>query len=645
MAVDRMCRLIIVGVKRKQEGMERLLKEIVASECFEPLPLENALPPETKPFFKEDGGASFEEAFSLLCKLHKLSGKEPSPRPVFSPEIASRLNFSLKKARLLERKMDQKLSEISELKRLVERFEHMRRHLRTLRYLDVDFEDLISLEGFSIKFGRILSMYFDRLIESVNDAPILVVDIERERESQWIMVFTLPRMQKEAESILQSIGFEEHTLPRAMLKGSVEEVYFRVSDEIKKLCLEIERKSIELREIFYKNRTFIYQLLDHLYVLRSVYQLQERVGFSESLFALSGWVPEREKKKIQRLFEREEETLVIEEQPDTREVLEEKVPVRLSNHSFFRPFESLVKMYGLPSYWEVDPTPVVALTFLFMFGFMFGDVGHGAILALVGFVYYLKKHSDLGWVFGWAGLSSVLFGFLYGSFLGFESLLPALWVRPMEEISYLMGISVAIGVILLALGMGLGMFNLIRAGHWKKFFLGSSGLAAFAFYWLGVWLVFSYFRYGELPHPANLWLSLLVVLLVVIYLHEVFEASPSTRKEKAVESTFVLFDEIIRFLSNTLSFIRLAAFAINHAGIFLAFLSIAQMVQGGGAFSGVSRVLVIIFGNLLILGLEGLVVFIQALRLEFYELFSRFFAGRGRPFQPVTFREISTERR
>jgi len=639
-----MCRLIILGVKQEQDNMEQLLKEVVASECFEPLSPEDVLPAETRSFFRKNDGVSFEEAFSLLCRLHKLSGKEPLPRPVFSPEIASRFNFSLRKARLLERRMDQKLTEISELKRLVERFEHMRRHLRMLRYLDVDFEDLISLEGFSIKFGRILSMYFDRLIESVNDAPILVMDIEKERELRWIMVFTLPRMQKEAESILQSVGFEEHTLPRAMLKGSVEEVYFRVSDEIKKLYLEIERKKIELREIFYKNRTFIYQFLDHLYVLRSVYHLQEKVGFSESLFALSGWVPEREKKKIQSFLEQEEKVLVVEEQPDVREVLEEKVPVRLANLSFFRPFESLVKMYGLPSYWEIDPTPVVALTFLFMFGFMFGDVGHGAILALAGFFYYLKKHSDLGWVFGWAGVSSIVFGFLYGSFLGFEDLLPALWVRPIEEISYLMGVSVAIGVVLLALGMGLGMLNLVRAGQWRKFFLGSSGLAAFAFYWLGVWLAFSYFRYGKLPQPVNLWLGALVALLVVIYLHEVFETSPQKRKEKAVESTFVLFDELIRFLSNTLSFIRLAAFAINHAGIFLAFLSIAQMVQGG-AFSGISRVLIIVFGNILILGLEGLVVFIQALRLEFYELFSRFFTGEGKPFQPVTFGKISTERR
>ncbi|MDK2897041.1 MAG: V/A-type H+/Na+-transporting ATPase subunit [Candidatus Atribacteria bacterium] len=636
MAVERMNGVTICGNRKYQA---EILSQVISFGNFEPVSWEKVIPKEIRTSLNQETtsrSSSWEEFYRLLVKLHELSGRKPHPRPVLSKTIGQDLEKFWELAQIWEKEMSQKLEEIAQLKQELRRLGYTRRHLRTLRSLEIEIKDLTELQGFVVKFGRILAMYFDRLIEGINDLPVLVIEVDREGESCWVLVIALPRMEEETNRILNSIHFEQYTLPEVILPGPIEEVYFRVSDQIKRTQLEIEKKTIELKEIFYQNRTYIYDLLDHSYVLCHVNQLLGTGGMSDNFFALAGWVPADKVEKLEKIITEHPQALLIIEEDREFEKTGEEAPTLLTNFSFFQRFEVLVKMYGFPNYREIDPTPVVALSFLFLFGFMFGDVGHGLVLSLAGFLYYLVAKSDFGYILGWAGISSSLFGLLYGSFFGFEYIISPWWRRPMENISYFLGVSVFLGVGMVSLAMILGMINSLQRKDWRSLILGGGGLAGFGFYWLAVWMVVSYFLRGELPAPAFLWVGVLLILLVLVFLKDVLETK-TNRGEAAIQSFFLLFDEILRFLSNTVSFIRLSAFAVNHAGIFLAFLAISETINGG-AFAGFSRFLVLFLGNLLILGLEGLVVFIQTLRLEYYELFSRFFSGQGRVFQPFRFR-------
>lgn len=307
-------------------------------------------------------------------------------------------------------------------------------------------------------------------------------------------------------------------------------------------------------------------------------------------------------------------------------------PTHLKNFFLFRPFEAIVEMYGTPNYTELDPTAFVAITAFLMFGFMFGDVGHGAVLLILGILMMFKK-INFGKIFGALGISSIIFGVLYGSVFGKEDIIHHVLISPMENITTMLISGIAFGTILIILAILLNIRNGIKAKDIKRIFFSENGIAGLLFYGLILTQVVVYFTKGNMLIPINILVAVLVALLVIILFKDNIAKVISKKKEEAngafVEKIFELLETLLSFVSNTISFVRLAAFAINHVGLCMAVYILSNMASGAGSIA------IAIIGNIIVIVLEGLIVGIQVLRLEYYELFSRFYEGNGKKYVPI----------
>jgi len=362
---------------------------------------------------------------------------------------------------------------------------------------------------------------------------------------------------------------------------------------------------------------------------------------------VSGWIPAGLVDKLKEALVQElgdaavVEVLSPEAVPGAREGIL-KIPILFNNPYLLRPFERLTTAYGTPAYGEVEPTAFLAVSFLLMFGLMFGDVGQGAVLFFLGYVIFHRffRYTDYGIILMECGVASVIFGFLYGSVFGLENLVPALWFRPMKEIPYFLKMAVIFGVAAISLGLILSFINALKLRTAR---LPGAGLLAALIYWILAGLGVRYLLTGA--WAWDFWVAVGVSvatlgLAAIFVLQRLWLAPPQTESPVAgwslriLEGVIEVVDGTMRFVANTISFIRIAAFALAHAGLFVAVFSLADTLSrmGGG---GPAYWLTVVLGNVVIILLEGLVVSIQIVRLEYYEFMSKFFHGGGEPFKPL----------
>ena len=363
---------------------------------------------------------------------------------------------------------------------------------------------------------------------------------------------------------------------------------------------------------------------------------------AHTFYILCGWMSESDAAAFQSELEKDPETFCFME--DDHNNIMSKPPTKLKNPGIFRPFEMFIKMYGLPEYGEIDPTIILGLTYSFLFGFMFGDAGQGLCLLLGGFALYRAKKMSLAAIISCCGFFSTIFGFLFGSVFGFEDVLDPVWLHPKDAMMNLpfIGNLNTVFVVAVALGMGivlmtmlLNVINSLRSKDPEKAYFDTNGVAGIVFYAALVIMVFLYMCGHALPATAVLAIMFLLPLLVIFFkepltamVEKKAEIMPKEKGMFFVQGFFELFEVLLSYFSNTLSFVRVGAFAVSHA----AMMEVVLML--GGVESGNPNWLVIILGNLFVCGMEGLIVGIQVLRLEYYELFSRFYRGTGREFKP-----------
>jgi len=277
---------------------------------------------------------------------------------------------------------------------------------------------------------------------------------------------------------------------------------------------------------------------------------------------------------------------------------------------------------------------------------MFGDVGHGLVLALLGSllasrkVHALRGFSGMGAVVITCGAMATLFGFLYGSVFGFEEVLKPLWIRPIEDIMDILMATIAIGVGLLSLGMVCNIVNAALARRWGRMLFDHNGLAGLAFYWSLIGLAAGAFM-GDLPISPILPVALAAVSGLAVTFAEVLEHLVEGHRPLVEDgfstylmvALFELFETVIGLLSNTLSYVRMGAFAVAHGALSMVVFIMAEIVSPA---HGVGYWVVVALGNLFVIGFEGMIVGIQTLRLEYYEFFSKFFSGGGVRYRPLT---------
>jgi V/A-type H+-transporting ATPase subunit I len=285
---------------------------------------------------------------------------------------------------------------------------------------------------------------------------------------------------------------------------------------------------------------------------------------------------------------------------------------------------------------------------MLLFGGMFGDVGQGLVISLLGFLIFKKSGNMLGKIMIYLGGISTVFGFVYGSFFGDEHLIakimPYTPINPMERMMEMIGATIAVGVILIILVMLINIRNAYKQKDIGKMLFDRNGIAGLVFYLAVLGVIFAVVM-KVVVHPIIIILFVIAPLVVIFMAHPLSNIInkrnhifPDDKTGFFIEAVFELIETLLAFLSNTISFMRVGAFALNHAGFFLAFHMLSDMVSKSN--NSIGGIIVMIFGNILIIALEGLIVGIQAMRLEYYELFSRFFEGEGTEFKPFTIKKI-----
>ncbi|MHA2429866.1 MAG: V-type ATP synthase subunit I [Promethearchaeota archaeon] len=335
-------------------------------------------------------------------------------------------------------------------------------------------------------------------------------------------------------------------------------------------------------------------------------------------------------------------------------------PTIMRNNWFIRPFETLTRMYGTPAYSEIDPTPFLAITFPLLFGLMFGDIGHGLCLVIAGIIgrIFLGKRGqgirNFSWIIFYCGLGAILGGFLYGEFFGSEYMfgihLPKIPFMvpllgsvslhdPINNIITIFMFTLFVGVVHIDLGWIIEFVNYWKQS--KKYLSITDSFIKICFITGGAILIFQYGINLEVwlssPYPI-LYVIVPGLLLIILrplgglfgisYLKE--ESFGALMGEGSVKT----FETVLSVLSNVASYIRLLALSLVHIALMVTIQTMVGMIEGGGIIEEIFRVVGLIFGNLVVILLEGILVFINAIRLHFYEFFFKFYQGTGTEFFP-----------
>ena len=524
-----------------------------------------------------------------------------------------------------------------------ERLNNLIKHVYVMRNIDIELQSLKTLSYVTLVFGSLSQERYKRLIENVTEVPVLVLKVNEDQERVWFFTFAKKDYEQKALDILNSVNFNRIELPDRVTEepknilsqsrhrlDKIKIIRAQIKLEFKKLKHRYQEQLLE----YYKQSLIFNRITD---VNNSFY------GKSDYFFITTGWISEENEKEFKKLISNKYSQVLYSSQ-EVEDAEEEDPPTIIENPKWIKSFSSLVKLYGLPKYGEIDPSVFFALSYILLFGIMFGDLGQGLVLVLLGFAIYKNKikfikNQDISYILISLGSSSMLFGTFYGSLFGMEDLIPALVIRPMDNIMFWLGFTVMIGIFLLITSMIFNLFNSFKNKDYAEALFSDSGLSGLILYLFMLSNLAFYGLQNRLLIPVSITAVIVISLLLLIFFKEPLGNLLIGKKfsidqkisEYLLESIFELFDTVLGYLSNTLSFLRVGAFTLNHAGLSMAVIILSQMMSNNAG-----SLLILIAGNIVIMVLEGVVVGIQILRLEFFEIFSKFYSGSGREFNPLS---------
>ena len=513
--------------------------------------------------------------------------------------------------------------------------------------LNYSVKEILGFRFIKFRFGRISKEYYEKFSTYVYDTiDTVMFKCEEDGDYVWVVYFVPEKLADKIDAIYASMHFERSFLPDEY-EGTPVEAGHVLDDRISAFQKQIDEADQAIVESISNRKDDLVAAYHVIRTFSTNFDVRKMAAVTKhdlhNFYILCGWMTQKDAADFQKEIERDSDTFCIIE--DDHNNIMSKPPTKMKNPGLFKPFEMYVEMYGLPSYNELDPTILIGITYSILFGFMFGDAGQGLCLLTGGFLLYRFKKVRLAGIISCCGVFSTIFGFLFGSVFGFEDIIDAVWLRPQEamvnlpfigKLNTVFVVAVAIGMGLILMCMVLNIINSARVHDTEKIYFDTNGVAGFVFYFALSCVIILYMTGNTLPATAILVVMFLIPLLIMFF-KEPLTAVVEKKSEKIeggmgmfiTQGIFELFEVLLSYFSNTLSFVRVGAFAVSHAAMMQVVLMLAGAEAGGS-----TNWAVVIGGNLFVCGMEGLIVGIQVLRLEYYELFSRFYRGSGRAFEP-----------
>lgn len=538
-----------------------------------------------------------------------------------------------------EAELDEKLGRLEKSRSEQGKLKGLEESLLILQKHGLGVDSLGGFEYVFVKAGFMNKALSPKLQRYVEGTSVKYTRWPEKREEDFIVILGLNRDKPHIEEALTLLNFAELTFPKEISsdpKKAIEENRVSVA-QIEKEIREVEKDVRNMGGEFQKKSVNFEPV-----VRRALMVEEARSTFSrtETVSLAHGWIPSDQQETLRKTFETSTNGAAFLKFEDPR--TDDEPPVRLRNPSIVRSYELLTRLKGIPGYQELDPTPIIAVLFTIMYGMMFGDVGNGLGLLVMGVVFsrlqrsFLKIPSGgmrrLGVILTVCGVSSIVFGFLYGEFFLYEAFHP-LVISPIHDQSTIIILALLFGVVQLIMGLILKIVNLMRRkATYETAFAG----VRLIYYLAGVGLAIKYVENMTFEvFIDNLWLTAVALAtLILLFLSPTIE-SILKHEFKLVERLMMGVSEFIEtflsFLTNSISYVRLAAFAIAHSALGLSAAILAETM-------GILPSYIVM--NILVMTIEALAVLIQCMRLTYYEFFTKFYAGNGLSYRPFSLPRI-----
>lgn len=546
-------------------------------------------------------------------------------------------------------KTGEKIEELISKKLMAEKdVERCRRLIEETRHfcgLNVALDKVFACEYIKANFGRLPKESFEKL-EAYEENPFVTFFPCTVDDTHYWGVYISPiEESSNIDRIFSGLYFEHYEIEG--MHGTPDEY----NAQQKALLPDLERKlstaQDELDRFTNENYSEILRYYSRLEQLNAYSTIASKACRYNNSFILVGWIPkELEKELSSSLSKIESVEFEITNGSNNKNHMP---PVKLKNVFLARPFEFYTQMYGLPRYNEIDPTKFIALTYSILFGVMFGDVGHGILLLIAALIMWKVRKMPIGKILIPCSICSTVMGFVFGSVFGYEEVLNPVYkaffgweekpihVMRAQDTNTIIYSAVGLGMLLVLVAMCLNIYSCFKRGQIGQALFGVNGIAGFIFYGsLAVGLVCQMMLSIPVFSPAYI-IALIVIPFIFVFLNEPLSKlvagdknwQPKSWGGFIVENFFECFEVVLSYVTNTMSFLRVGAFVLVHAGMMEVVFVLAQMIGGTG------YIITVVIGNIIVMALEALLVGIQVLRLEYYEMFSRFYVGDGKAFTPV----------
>ena len=490
--------------------------------------------------------------------------------------------------------------------------------------LDLDLSRLQRSSRFlKIIVGTVPDANFNQLKRALSLVEFMINPFYSGNGLQHVVIMGSSQQQLDVHELLKTADFRELEIPEEF-SGNPAELKQNLDNQLSQSQNRIDELQKKL-SVLLKDIGPTLQRSHELLVLSEPYAALSTVLKGHGgLVSMLGWVTASSEQQINDELKKylQYPFYIKFLSPELSEL--DSVPSLIKHGWILKPFQHLVSNFGIPNYAEVDPTVLFSLSYILMFGMMFGDIGHGIVIA-TGSLLLAKKYRSFSIVGFLLGLSSVSFGFVYGSLFGYENIIQPLWMSPMHDPTLVLLVALGWGALFLIISNLLAIRNYLTVGLKQQAFYSGKGIAGLLFYLAALFAAY------QLMVNKQFGLLEIIYLLAPLSFIMRFQWKQSTAG--LFERILVVFIEtlelIISTVSSTLSFLRVAAFSLNHIALAAAVFSIASMMDMTGHW------VTVVLGNIFIIVLEGAIVAIQCLRLEYYEGFSRFFSGKGKAFKPL----------